>query len=95
MELLLYIHIAGAVFTGLLAITSIIALIKKSGNFKLLRRSILAIGSFQIVSGAALIAFGPEISLTRVCIVSLAYLGAVAGIEYGLRSQIKRATALN
>lgn len=94
MESILTLHIIGAIATFGLATASLVAIRRGKGNFIQLRRGILSLGLFQVVSGGALIAIEPQVSLARICIVSLAYLGAVFGIELALRRRIIQAETL-
>lgn len=87
--MVLTLHIFGAVLTGVLALGSILAIRRKSKHLANLRTGILTVGMFQIISGTWLVVVTPEISVARICLASIIYLGAVFGVDLALRRAIK------
>ncbi len=87
--MLLSLHIFGAVCTGILALLSIVAIRSRSKYLSGLRLGIIAIGLVQVISGTFLVIGSPEVSVARICLASMLYLGVLIGVEAALRKAIK------
>lgn len=85
--MILTLHVLGALLTIAIIVASIFA-IRLSANLERCLKLLGFFTVFQLVSGATLVLTDPNLSITRICLSSLIYLGIVGVVSLALRRQI-------